>query len=48
MYVDVNRRQMSVNSQGAEHPEVATRLNSLALLLAADGRVEEAEELHRQ
>eukprot|EP00903_Cladosiphon_okamuranus_P010458 g9894.t1 len=39
---------MSVDSQGAEHPEVATRLNSLALLLASDGRVEEAEGLHRQ
>lgn len=40
--------QMSVESQGAEHPEVATRLNSLALLLASDGRVQEAEDLHRQ
>lgn len=42
------RRQMSIESQGAEHPEVATRLNSLALLLASDGRVAEAEGLHRQ
>ena len=40
--------QMSADSQGAEHPEVATRLNSLALLLASDNRVEEAEGLHRQ
>ncbi|CAM9555463.1 unnamed protein product [Scytosiphon promiscuus] len=40
--------QMSIDSQGAEHPEVATRLNSLALLLASDGRVVEAEGLHRQ
>ncbi|CAN0015971.1 unnamed protein product [Ectocarpus sp. 6 AP-2014] len=40
--------QMSIESQGAEHPEVATRLNSLALLLASDGRVAEAEGLHRQ
>lgn len=39
---------MSVDAQGAEHPEVATRLNSLALLLASDGKVEEAEDLHRQ